>query len=384
MPNLFDLSVALDASPKRHVESRYDYFCRTSRPRAVRVRELLESWFAIYPTSHQSQLKSRFPADFDAAYFELLLHQILVQSGYSIAVEPDVSQRSRRPDFFVKRGQTQLYLEATVATDKTDAERRRDAVERSLYDAINGFASDDYFLRLVSLHIGDKAQPVPRRVRAFLKQLTQKSTWEDATAALATGGLAGLPPTTFEDGDVRMEVALIPKSAAARGQPGLRPIGVYPVQVKRGDSVPAIRSALEEKASGYGILPAPYVIAVNAVSEWGTERREPEEALFGAEEVFDSGTGARRLVRMSDGLFRPGSNTVNQRVAAALVGTAWPWAPAHLPLILYHNPWADTPLPLEVLPFPQVRLSNGHFERLSGPSLHDVLGLPTELSDEPL
>lgn len=144
---------------------------------------------------------------------------------------------------------------------------------------------------------------------------------------------------------------------------------------KWGGSAPAIRNSLGRKSLKYGTLGAPYVIAVNSISEWGTERFEILDALFGQEEVVSQAEAEPQLVRVGEGFFSPSGKSVNKRVSAAIVGTVWPWAPAASTLTVYHNPWAVSPLGQDALSLPQVVLQGARLQRVPGQPLHTILGL---------
>jgi hypothetical protein len=371
---LFGEHKRTNRSFRRHTESRFDFFDRNARPSVDRVRRVLEEWFRLYPDADQNDLKSRFRSDFDAAAFELLMHHVLLQAGYAVKVEPHTGKSACRPDFHATRPRTSLYMEATVATDQSDEDRSREALENALYEAIDGISLPDYFLSINTLQMGT-GQAVPRRVKAFINRIVGQTDWAAVSKKLQSTGLQQLARHTFRDDDFLLELELIPKSERARSRLGLRPIGIYPIRSKMGGSTPAIRKCLDKKSLKYGVLDSPYVIAVNSLGEWGTEPFEVLHALFGQEEVGQFPGTELQLVRVGDGFFSPTSRSVNKRVSAAIVGTAWPWAPAASTLTIYHNPWAATPLPRDAIPFPQVMLAESQLVRIPGPALHTVLGL---------
>jgi hypothetical protein len=307
-----------------------------------------------------------------------MLHQVLVQCGYYVDVEPPLADRLTSPDFFARRAEASIYLEATVATDLPDEERRRESARSRVYDMINAVDSPDFFIRVVKVEIpSGAADAPPRRVRAWLKQQLAERDWNEANTLYRTSHLDALPTHDFEDIGVKIRISFIPRSEAKRGQPGLRPIGLYPVVSRIGDVVTPLQSSLKSKSTKYGRLDAPFVIAVNSTSEWGTEVYEIEQALFGYEEVHVIDGGSHRLVRTGTGFFRPDGRSVNERVSAVLVGSVWPSSLDNVSLTLYHNPWAEKPLSRESLPFPQKLLVDNRFERIPGQKLNQILGLPT-------
>jgi hypothetical protein len=93
-------------------------------------------------------------------------------------------------------------------------------------------------------------------------------------------------------------------SETRRGAADHRPIGIYPMQIAWGGSKDSLRKALKRKGSKFGDLAAPYVVALNSLSWWGSDRIDQMEALFGSEQFLigprdvDAGDGkkARRLL----------------------------------------------------------------------------------------
>jgi hypothetical protein len=372
-----------DASPKQHQEPLFEFYDRSARPHVAAVRDLLEDWFARFPPGKRLELRNRFIADFDAAVFELMLHEVLLRTGYSVEVEPPIAGASTVPDFKGTRGLETLFVEATLATDQSDEERGRDSHKQQIYAEIEAIPSPDFFLRIVRLELDGDKPPSLKRIREFLKRTLENADWSAASTALNESGLRDLPSATHRDKGIVLEVELIPKSAEARGRAGARSIGAYPFLSKWGDSVPAIKRSLEKKTKKYGKLGFPFVIAINATTEWGFESREAFEAAFGYELVYQDDGSAPLLVRMSDGHFEARKQSVNKRVSAALIGTYHPALPAQSKLVLYHNPWAVVPLPENALPFPQVVFDGSQVRRVPGQSLTEILGLPLSWPNEP-
>ncbi|HEY4129400.1 MAG TPA: hypothetical protein VGM50_02230 [Gemmatimonadaceae bacterium] len=383
---IFSDTSRVDSAPKRHQEPLFDFYDRSSRRHVAAVRELIEDWFSRFPSDKRIALNNRFHTDFDAAVFELMLHEALLRSGYVVDVEPEIPGVSTVPDFRATRGVDTLFIEATLATDRSDEERGRDSHAQQIYADIEGIDSPDFYIRIVRLELLADKSPSLKRIRDFVQRTLANADWSAASIALAHSGLSDLPSAKHRDNGTVLEVELIPKPAEARGKPGRRSIGVYPFVSKWGDSVPSIRRSLEKKTMKYGKLGFPFVIAINATTEWGFESREAFEAAFGFEVVQQDSDTQAVLVRMSDGHFAPHKHSVNKRVSGALIGAFHPALPSQSQMVLYHNPWAVVPLPHDALPFSQVILDGDQVLHIPGQPLTQVLGLaadwPNELSSD--
>ena len=108
----------------------------------------------------------------------------------------------------------------------------------------------------------------------------------------------------------------------------------------------------------------PYLIAINSTTEWGIDRGDVLEALFGGE-LFSQVGGEGIL-----------SQNKHRRVSAVLVADAWPWALHQAWVEVFLNPWATTPLPVEALPFPRVVVEDNQFKVIRGQPLRTVVKLP--------
>jgi hypothetical protein len=138
-----------------------------------------------------------------------------------------------------------------------------------------------------------------------------------------------------------------------------------------GPSYP-LRAVLEKKASRYGHLGMPYVIAVNS-SDMMHGDREFQDSLFGSPSQFAApgsppdigfwGTSAApKHTRVSAVLF-----TTNLCEATLLMGQVY--------ACLYVNPWAVQPYGGVLANLPTFRLENGEVHEYPGEPLHKLLKL---------
>jgi hypothetical protein len=134
------------------------------------VRRLLEEWFAAYPASDRVALKDRLRDDFHAGFLELFLRSYFAASTFQLDAHPIVPSSSKRPDFLVRKGACEFYLEATIARDKSDEDAARQRVRNLLLDAITSTPSPNFSLALQEFTIAPGKQPAPRRIRAFLER----------------------------------------------------------------------------------------------------------------------------------------------------------------------------------------------------------------------
>src|SRR5262249_52736978 len=145
-----------------------------------RVRQLIDVWFSRYPTEHRAALIARFRSPIDhqhySAFFELLLHELVVSRGLKVvAIEPKLVHTTRSPDFLIEHADgKRFYLEAALATGQSQEEIAAQARLNQALAAIEKTPSPAHFL---DLYVdGVPTAPVAttamqRRLKAWIKSL---------------------------------------------------------------------------------------------------------------------------------------------------------------------------------------------------------------------
>jgi hypothetical protein len=363
--NLFDDILRTHRGPATHTEDTFSFLNRSAWPAFKAVRNLLESFFRRYPSSESAELKRKFETQFDSAFFELYLHELLLRLDCEVAVHPTLNGTAAKPDFLAcfHEGQ-EVIVEAVIATDRTDKERARDARLNALYDAINSKTISPNFSICLGPMPDRDAVPTPKKIRKFI---------EESIAGLAPDVVAHanrigyqLPRWTYRDeGGFELEVTVVPKLPESRGSPEIRPIGAYAGEARWGDSRAMLKKSIDDKATKYRALDRPFVIAVNATSQWGTGRDVVAKALFGSKEFGDQ----------SDGVWNPTRNT---RLSGVLVTTTLPWSIHCAPLCLYHNPFAKRSCRENAWKVPQAIARDSGIQWLEGINSAELFELPKE------
>ena len=141
-----------------------------------------------------------------------------------------------------------------------------------------------------------------------------------------------------------------------------------------------IRDAVKGKASRYGKLDLPYVIAVNAMGDYAKEE-SVIDALFGTPGVratqASSGQCEQREIRSPDGVWHNGTKPTHTRVSAVLSTErlkSWSLGQRRARLVL--NPWAQMPLPDLPFGIDTWRADSAALRKSDGASLADIFGLP--------
>ncbi len=384
---LFDDIERTDTAYADYTEPHFTFLNRSAHPAFGSIRRLTEDWLAEYPKPHQHELVARLRAadnlQFQAAFFELYLHHLFRFAGARITVHPYRGRGRRRPDFRVTFPSARPFLvEAVTVTEEAAADRIASKRLNVVYDALNRAKSPDFFFHL--RHFGLPRTPIQgARIRKAVENWLQGIDYE-AVRASVQGGDFKTPSLEFEHDGCRLQISLFPVSEGRRGASDHRPIGVLGSGVARMvANWTSIRDGIKAKASRYGRLRQPYLVAVNAADQ-SAQHIDVIQAIFGQETVvFDTVDGRMqgkpRLSRTPNGAWAGPKGPVNRRVSGVLtVGSLLPWTVAvHRP-VLYHNPWARYPLEHGLSFLDNQRPAGGHMVLEPGPQLREVMRLPPD------
>lgn len=383
---VFDLHEKLVEGPASYVESQYAYLCRSGRPEAAGVRQLVESWVSDYPRRHRgeliSRLRTRDDEHFLAAFFELYVFQLLRRLKHEVTIHPRVGQSTaRRPDFAARSGKrTSTLLETVLAYEQSAADRAAQRRIDQAYDALNKVESPNFFV-WIGVE-GTPRSPIPgRQLRQEVTRFLESLDYPTLLQVLREEGFEALPTLVFEHDGCSLRIAPLAKSEEARGRPGLRPLGLTGLgEVRWIDNRGPTREAIKRKAGRYGPLRRPYIVAVNAADQH-LDQTNVMEALFG-QETFLFRRGAQsntepEMIRRPDGAWFGPNGPVNTRVSAILIiSSLSPWSAAARSAELYLNPYARYPYDGPLLALTCHRPVGNLMVRIAGREAREVLELP--------
>lgn len=354
MTRLFRRGPRTDPAPSQYTESRFAFLDRVDSRFFGDVRELLESWYAAYPDDDE-HLHRGFCNDDDrshsAAFWELYLYTAYRACGRGVEVHPDLGTGSQtRPDFLIE-GSTPFVVEARLLMTPEEA-RSADARTSPLYDAIDELSSDDFFVWVSGVEMGETAPSLTKFKVSLEEWLDSLDADLVITRQSDDAYLDSLPTTVWEDRGWAIEIRAIPKDPDARGKPA-RLLGMMG-EIKANwidDHTPFVKTLKSKSPSKYGEFELPYVIAV--LSE-GISVGEDDvfSALFGREAVrvttLPDGEHDVTPIRHPDGYWHGPRGYYNSRVSAVLVAhKLFPWTIATSPPRLWLNPYPASPLPDE-------------------------------------
>ena len=352
--------------PALYAEPQFTYLNRSARPQAVTIRDTLERWFSRYPEGETKKdvigrFRSGDDSQYRSAFFELLLHELLLQLNCMIELHPPIEGTANRPDFLVNpTAGSSFYLEAAIVSDESDEEAAARARMNTIYDVLDRLDSPDFFVG-IEIDQLPVSPPPARQIRAFLKRNLDLVNADTIADLWRTKGFDAVPRWPFNYSNWEIEFYPIPKKPESRGKHGVRPLGAFIQSRARDiDSVSALRDKLLEKASHYGELSLPYVIAVDALTDIPVDCDDVCDALF----------------RKEDGLWMSPSGPRYTRVSCVMITRVQEWNVSNAPTYLYHNPWARFVYDSCLTNLTQAKMHNDAIKWLDGKPLGELLRLP--------
>jgi hypothetical protein len=371
--SIFDDIQRSHQTPRPESESAFAYLNRSSRIEADRVRRLVDRWINHYPTQHREPLIARFRSKNDdhhlSAFFELFLHELLLRCGHRVlAFEPRLSYTRHAPDLLIESSHgDRFYFEGMLSTVHSQHETAARTRLNQAIAAIDSMPSPAHFLDPEIT--GSPTAPIEiwklkRGLHLWISRLSEDESVADA-----------LPFRYEENGAciiVRAWRRRRPQEVNSVDARHFRAMTIVP----DGD----IWTTLKNRASKYGKLDYPYVVAVNA---FGNFQREGNaiDALLGPQRTpFRTSSKEKHGNKGDDrspyGIWVGPRGPRNTKLSAVIsVEGVDPWSFAQRSARLIHNPWATKQLSKIDLGVSALKLVGGQLCRYDGRSIASILGV---------
>ena len=382
-PSIFDERRRDITGGADHLVSQFEYLNRSDRDEAQRVRDLIDSLFSRYPADAGDALRTRLRSVDDnehlSAFFELVLHELLLRSKCQVlAVQPSLESTRRPPDFRAQtEAGTRFYLEATLATGRSDTQRGEDRRLDEALQAIDSVQSPDSDL-FVCIE-GTPAAPVNGgRLKQRLEDwLRTRNNLQITTRRNDEG--TDRTKFSYEQNGVTFRITSMPRHQTHGMTERARSIAGRTLAPLSASLQVPICTAVRKKAEHYGDLDAPCVVAVNALSRFVCDDHAVD-ALFGTKSAsFKQSAESFQNVtnRNTDGAWCGPSGPVNTRIGAVLFTKRLePWRLGQCRARLFMNPWARKPLAEHPLAIDVCEVKDDQIHCTTGSSMAELLELP--------
>lgn len=352
--SLFSVGERTRLDAMRHSESEYAFLDRSAREPAVRVREVLDSWYQCLPVPARASIRNRFCSDdlghHRGALMELYVHEAAHRLGLQIDIDVGSEDAARRrPDFMLGDGSSSFYLEASavlgasVVGDQASAARTA-----ALREAVERVQAPAWFVGVDVDAVGEKT-PGRRDVTDPIERWLAGIDPDAVTAGVADGQET-FPCLTLSFDGWRVDCTAYPVSPEWRGATDHQVLGTYTDGVDMLDDATPLRRKLKTKARRYGPLDLPFVVALLCAGDFADDK-DIADALFGSTMlVIDPATGDARSMRNMDEAFWLGPNgPMNKGVSAVVtIPQLASSAIATVEPTVWLNPWATRPLTMDL------------------------------------
>lgn len=336
--------------------SAYERLNRSRGEPARRTREMIDGWWLRLPDAARPQIRERFMDSALAVhlggFFEIYMHEVLrrVCSGVEADIGNDDTCR-RRPDLHAVSGDAGFGVEVTAILGDDAVDPKDRARVNQLYDALNRRLRNRNFLLEVNLRRSGLETPGKKLVSEIDRWLEPL----DPDIEIERRKAGEMPPRLqLEHRGWVLDLKATPLQQDLRHRSDLRVIGsrVEGFEIasiddddldtlKPMDDVGPLHRGLVDKAGhGYDLREEPFVISALCAGPF-VEEMEIEMALLG-------GPG-------HEGLWVKGGRPRYTRVSAVLTVTELtPVTSALVEPCLWLNPWAQRPLPVDLLPWRRI------------------------------
>jgi hypothetical protein len=293
---LFEQTESLGNRTILYDESNFDYIQGSGRPVMIRVKNLLESWFDEYPGEHKEKLRrnlrgekpngqrmksSLLRSSFHQGFFELYIYILLRKLGCKIVIEPEIQQiegKLTKPDFLAIHEETgySFYVEATVQID--ERAEKYGGFLKEIKATLDHIQSPEFVIcidrfRITSQHWTPNTNRLARYVKICISDLNLKSSQET------------LSPPPFQGHGWKLSFYFQPRSEQESWIQSDRTLKETPYTRADLDTF-NIRKAINDKASHYGHLDHPFIIAANVRESLITPDTVFEALYGGVSHVF--------------------------------------------------------------------------------------------------
>lgn len=356
-------------------EAQFAYLNRSGRVEASNVRLKLEEWFSRYPDGDKAALAARLTSKdddlFSSSVLELILHELVARKGHEVVeIEPSVPNSTRKPDFLIRsRDGDFFYLEAANATGEPPALKAARKRRAAAMDVVYSVRCSWHFFEVYP-----KGLPCrPPRLKDLRARL---QGWADS---LEKGKSDHEHFLWNADG---FEITIKPRNRNSQQKAGDR----TSVALEMGEGHSAtlgdgLREVLKKKASRYGALPHPLVIAINDFLPFaGLD--DLWAALFGSPCIT--------FRKYSDGRVEP-LDEESRRFNGALLDSSGPrrtglsaviyienltaWSVGQRRGVVAHNPFALKPLSLGLFGLDEFSPVGDELVKIEGAALGSLLYL---------
>lgn len=380
MITLFEKVERLEVDVAKHNENTYDYYFRNARKDISIIRDTLNNWFNEYPVDEKKELKSRFKKSFDSAFYELFIFHFFKGLGFDIDIHPEVPGSTKRPDFLIKKGDVEMYVEAKVIKDKSDKEVSAERRLNDFYDKFSKIKTFGFLLKIDSLAFKTTSQPKTKNIITEIEDQLERLNYDTVIEGVGLRGSDGAPAIVGENSDLKIVVKPIPLISEARKTKFENPIGMYPTETFWGGGEDSLKKGIREKAKRYGKVDKPFLVCINALGQ-KTTMISAENSVWGSRSVsfsMDPDDKDAKIERAKDGIFLDKGGVRLKNLSGVFISKVVPFNIPVADVRVFEHPLSDNKFDFEFLGLPLDFVEDNRIKRIGGKELSEILGIEND------
>jgi hypothetical protein len=371
MENLFDDIERTSLEPSNLNESEFDYYNRSARKDIQTIRTKLEEWFRLIPDCEKNEIKSRIKKKFDDVFYELFLYNLFANLGFQITIHPTVPSSNNKPDFLIKKGDLEIYVEAKISKGKSNKEEALERMKNHFYDAINRISTENFILQIEELQFISCNQPQTKNIVSKIENILDSLDPDMVEENTKTNGYRDYK-IEYNDQDIHLVLNPLAVSKSKRGKSSRRAVGVFPIEIFYGGGEESIRESINRKAKRYGDLDKPFIICINALSFKTSSSDDVDSAIWGtlAFPIDDNqSSSVKNSVHKPDGVFYDKNGPRRKHLTAVLVNKVFPSNIPSSEYWFYKNPFSKHQIDFNDLGLKLNYVKDNYVESITGDDL---------------
>lgn len=300
-------------NPPHQLESKvdkaqkpYEYIKSSNADDASFARNTLNAFFKNIAVPEQQSLKTRLNNDFDAAYFELLNHQLFYENNFEIKAHPSLPNVGKQPDFLLEKNGESFYLECKLFSNLIDEQPVRQQLKNDVIDQLNQLTSKYYCMVVRILKIKGDLLPDLSDIYQNLQQklnVKPNTTENESFSSYYENFEYNLP-------NCDLKIALLIRQDWQEERTSAMLVAAHINHPFPEVNIKSLKSGMIKKLVRYQLTDLPMVLAVNIASPKYCNASIFETLFYGTLiPTAYSNKPIHNSPRINDGLFtKPGNN----------------------------------------------------------------------------
>jgi len=356
-----------DHTYSRSSETIYAFLNRSAWPDSGKCRKAIEDFYDCSDESEKADLKSRLLSkdkhQFNSALFEIYLNKLFLNFGSEVEPHPALNNSKEHPEFLIKNKEEEFYLEAVCAEQKEEK-----PLIQEIQDYLDKKIKNVGFMLSFDVEGDLKSQIKLKTLYDFLNREIEKIDFSRARSDVNYRNNLCFQKE-YEQAKLIFKIILMNE-----GEEYEHTIGRGPIRTFWGSAGTSLESIIERKASKYGTLNKPLILAVS-IPIIDSRLTSVSKSFFGT--PFANFSKNSEMINQSfngEGAFIHNGKKKNSKITGVLVFPGFCVFGMHQNTVVYYpNPYAAIPTPKLIDRFNGYTLGEDQFIPRNGLQPFDVI-----------